>query len=213
MNQQDAQILKFPKVAKSTSQNKKAANILSIASLLVLSLFSNQWLVQRGGSQNGVELASTMPQSRGIASVGESIAEVTQNLSIEKELAEQMATDLGDSTVALAEKPNLKDELIFGELEGKYAFRVEDGKIESLTFIGQRDSQEKGILKIADKVAFLKKYESIFSASYSQVERSIDSENSATETFHLFDKNHTLVGAAKFSVDSQGHLLQLKFSR
>lgn len=198
---------------KMRIHDKKATNVLSIASLLVFSLFLNQWLVQ--APRHIMEADHASVGKRGIASVP-----TTEDLSTvvnwEQELAQQMSDEKNDQAAYFAIKPNLRDELVFGVLQGKYGMQLQEGLIQSLEFINSQDEALSADnanlpLVISNKADFLQQYKDIFSIAFSEVSKSTETGNK--ETYHLINKDKTIVGAADFVLDNEGRVLSIKVSR
>lgn len=208
-------VVPFPTKMKNRVRHNKAANVLSIASLLVLSMFTNQWLV----NNRQTDTIEKISASRGIASINpkNSIYEET----IENELIKKVANE---ETVAVGEKPNDRDELIYGVLEGKYGMSILNGKIDSIDLIDQSGADIA--VKIENKEQFLKKYKTSLAIDFDQIAE-LDSENLAqqrqvasqtnrpimVQRFSLLDKSKIKVGEVSFHMDAEGRLISFKLSR
>jgi hypothetical protein len=123
-------VIQLPKVLNWQKQwrdhfhERKASVAVSIASILVFSLFLNQWLISPSLTMAGAG-------QRGIASVGLSAEDYKNTVKWEHELADQVAGSRRN-VAHLSEKPNLRDELLFGALGGRYGVQFEQGKVLSI---------------------------------------------------------------------------------
>ena len=116
----------FQKRLRDSFHERKASVAVSLGSVLVLSLFLNQWLIAPG---------LTMPGAgqRGIASVGLTSEDYKKDIQWEHEFADKIASGkIADA--CLSEKPSLRDEMLFSTLEGRYGVQFEQGRILSLNF-------------------------------------------------------------------------------
>ncbi|AHI05361.1 hypothetical protein BDW_04265 [Bdellovibrio bacteriovorus W] len=200
----NAQVIEFPKKQSARKrlqdkvQEQKTLAALSIASVLITSVFLNQYLTR------GSEALETSG-NRGVASI--SPAAFAADVKWEQDLAKRFSKDNNLQRVAIAENPTLRDELVFGYLEGKYGMKLAAGQIESLEFI---DAQAGELpMKISDRSHFLKKYASAFGFDYKQV--SLAQSEEAKEVYSLINSNKEIVGQALFQLDDHGRVQSLKF--
>lgn len=195
-------VIPFPKEqavrvrVRERHTHQKAVLALSILSVLMLSVLSNQWLTRPTSSTN----------SRSIASVG-SVSSVA-DVKWEHELARELSRSKGVGA-HLAEKPSLRDELVFGELEGRYGVRMKDGRVESIEYSTARDGETPLVLK--DRAAFLMKYRSLLSVDYDQA--GLVGSADGQETWNLLGDGRTIVGQAKFQLDAEGRVLSVTLSQ
>ncbi|QDK37120.1 hypothetical protein [Bdellovibrio sp. NC01] len=202
----NAKVIEFPKEKslrkrlQDKAQEQKAALILSIASILLMTVFVNQWLVDNdhhslaaGGTRN---VASFEP------------AVFARDVKWEHELAKRLN---GETAFAanLAERPTVRDELVFGYLEGKYGMKLAKGRIQSLEFIDAQAGEQP--MAIKDEAQFLKKYADAFGVQYSEV--SATESSNLEHVFNLIDSSKTIVGQAHFSLDDQGRVQSLRFTQ
>lgn len=203
----DAKVIEFPKsrsVRKRLQiklQEQKSALILSIASILVLSVLLNQWLVQ------GPESTLSANGSREIASYDS--ASLSKDVKWEQDLAKRIAVDRALSETKIAEAPTVRDELIFGFLEGKYGMKLAQGRIESLEFIDSQAGENP--LNIPDKADFLVKYSEAFGHSYSEV--SLAQSTATEQVFSLINSSKEIVGTARLKMDDEGRVQVIQFVR
>jgi hypothetical protein len=189
----------FRKRLRDRAHDQRSALILSIAAVLILTVFVNQWFAnQSNGGQSNSE--------RGIASFSPSI-NGPQNIKWEHELALQLAVEKGLSEAALAEKPTLRDELVFGALQGRYGVKLKAGLIEALEFLEAHNGEEP--LEIPETARFLNKYSSVWSRPFSEARlRGIQEGH---ETYQLLDRKMTFVGEVVVMKDAKGRMMSLEF--
>lgn len=203
----NAQVIEFPKSQsvrkrlQDKAQEQKAVLILSIASVLIVTVFLNQWLVQgpdslgSGGNRN---VASFEPVA------------FAKDVKWEHDLAKRLASDKSLISAALAESPTLRDELIFGYLEGKYGMKLAQGRIESLEFIDAQAGEQP--TSISDKADFLMKYSEAFGMNYSEVSRT-QGPSDSEEVYSLIGSNKEIIGKAHFVKDDQGRVQAINFTQ
>lgn len=197
---ESSKILEFPKEhsmkvrLQNKTQERKAVAALSIASVLIMTVFLNQWV-------NSGPDSLANDGNRNIASY--SPATVVKDVQWEHALAKTFASK--DVKGQIAESPTLRDDLVFGYLEGKYGVKMAQGRIEALEFIDAQAGDQP--LAIENKVEFLKKYASAFGYKFSEVGTANESG-----TYHLIGSGKEIIGQAKFKLDDQGRVESLQFS-
>ncbi|MNK07453.1 hypothetical protein D3C87_253670 [compost metagenome] len=203
----NAKVIEFPK-SKSVrkrlqdkAQEQKAALVVSLASVFLVAVFLNQWLVG-GNSQD-----ASAQGNRGIASFQPT--KLTQDVKWEQELAKKLSSDASAKALALGEKPTVRDDLIFGYLEGKYGMKVMQGRIHSLEFIDAQAGEQP--LAIADKRQFLTDYSGAFGVPYSEV--SLKESSDQEQVFNLIGSDKTIVGQAHFAIDESGRVLAVTITQ
>lgn len=203
----NANVIEFPKAQslrkrmQDKAQEQKAVLVLSIASVLLMTVFLNQWLVR------GPEQSLATGGNRGVASFEPS--SFAKDVKWEHDLAKRMASEKALMASSLAESPTLRDDLVFGFLEGKYGMKLSQGRIESLEFIDAQAGEQP--LKIEDKAAFLKKYSEAFGVHFAEVSFASQAEG-AEQVFNLIDSSKEIVGKAHFKVDDQGRVQSISFN-
>ncbi|MBO9666227.1 MAG: hypothetical protein J7501_05385 [Bdellovibrio sp.] len=201
----NAKVIEFPKAQsmrkrlQDKAQEQKAVLVLSIASILLMTVFVNQWLVENSDSSLSAR------GNRQIASFEPAV--FARDVKWEHELAKKLSSEKSSLVATLAEKPNLRDDLIFGYLEGKYGMKLSEGRIESLEFIDAQAGEHP--MNIANKAEFLKKYAEAFGRGYAEVSPVQGSEG----VFSLIDKSKTIVGQAHFVTDADGRVQALRFTQ
>jgi hypothetical protein len=201
----NAKVIEFPKAQsmrkrlQDKAQEQKSVLVLSIASILLMTVFVNQWLVENS------ESALSARGNRQIASFEPAV--FARDVKWEHELAKKLSSEKSSLVATLAEKPNLRDDLIFGYLEGKYGMKLSEGRIESLEFIDAQAGEHP--MNIANKADFLKKYADAFGRGYVEVSPVQGSDG----VFSLIDKSKTIVGQAQFVTDAEGRVQAVRFNQ
>lgn len=172
--------------------NQKAVLALSILSILMISVFSNQMITRPEQQAAG----------RGIASLGplQSQADVKWEHRMARELSQQRGL-----AAHLAVKPSLRDDLIYGSLQGRYAMRLDGDRVSSLEFI--RNERSDAPLAIRDRGALLTKYRAAFAVPFQEV--SLVKTEASEEVWNLIGSDKTIVGTAKVGLDGAGHMTSL----
>lgn len=200
----DNKVLEFPK-AKSfrkrlmdRTQDQRAVLGLSIVSVLVISIFLNEWIIK---SQSKMD---SMTSGREIASFDD--RDSAENVAWEHDLAQRLSQEKAEAKSMMAEKPTLKDELVFGFLEGKYKTHINNSKIEGFDFTSAQAGDQP--LVIREKAEFLKIFKTVFSLNYSKVE--LDHREGSMESYKLLSSLGKIVGEAHFDLDDRGRVLSFK---
>lgn len=204
----NAKVIQFPKEKTARKrlqdrvQEQKSVVVISLASVVLVAVFVNQWVVSKAEQSGGLQ------GNRGIASYAPTNS--VQEVKWEHELAKQLSVDESASAAsALAEKPTLRDELIFGYLEGKYGMKVMQGRIHSLEFIDAQAGEQP--LIISNKAAFLNNFSSAFGVEFTEV--SLKSNTEQEQVYNLIADDKTIVGEAHFSLDDSGRVLAVKIDQ
>lgn len=190
----------FRKRMQDKAQEQKAVLILSIASVLIMTVFMNQWLVQGSNS------AASADGNRNVASFD---ASSLNDVKWEHDLAKKFASDKTPVTANIAEIPSLRDELVFGFLEGKYGMKLSEGRIKSLEFIDAQAGEQP--MAISDKEEFLTKYSEAFGLNFS--EASLAKNANGEKVYNLVDSSKVIVGEVKFVEDDKGRVQAISFSK
>ncbi|MBX2987076.1 MAG: hypothetical protein KF802_04180 [Bdellovibrionaceae bacterium] len=196
-------VLQFPKeqstrvrVHERARGRHRAVLAMSILSILMMSVLSNQWLTrpETSGHSGGRGIASFSP------------TDVKSEINWEHRLARELASGQG-LDAHLGVKPSLRDELIYGALEGRYGVKVAAGeKIESLEFINS--GTETSPLVVKDRAGFLLRFSGAFAVSFTEVGLA-ERQDAAGETWNLVGADRTIVGQALFHLDDRGRLSSL----
>jgi len=175
---------------------------LSIVSVLVMTVFLNEWIVKSDD-----HLAPGADGNRGIASFDD--RDSVEGVKWEHELAQKLSQEKVAAKSLMAVKPTLKDELVFGFLEGKYKTHMVNSKIESFNFTnGQAGDQP---LVIKEKGEFLKIFKTVFNVEYAKVQ--LASREANKEVYKLISSTNKDLGEAHFQLDEEGRVLSLHINR
>lgn len=204
-----AKVIEFPrdKTVRARLQNRvqeqKKVLFLSIASVLLMTVFVNQWLTDNA---NHNLMSSISKGNRQVASL-EAI-NFARDVKWEHELAHRLNSE--ESLAAnLAERLTVKDELVFGYLQGRYGMKLDQGRIASLEFIDAQAGEKPLLIK--DKVSFLKKYAPAFGGSYVEVSLDTSKGHSTEQSYNLISSSKAIVGQAQFNLDSEGRVHSIRF--
>jgi hypothetical protein len=211
-NTVENKVLEFPKSQSlrkrllDRGHDQKAVLGLSIVSVLVVTVFLNEWIVK---SQNSVNLI--VEGNRGIASFDD--RDSVDGIKWEHELAQKLAQEKDAASSLLAVKPTLKDELVFCFLEGKYKTHMVNAKIEGFDFSDAQAGDQPLVIK--EKAEFLKIFKSVFSVGYVKVQLQIPEEGRADseEVYKRLNAANEDLGQARFRLDEQGRVLSLKITQ
>lgn len=204
-NSVESKVLEFPKSQSlrkrlmDRNQDQKAVLGLSIVSVLIITVFLNEWVVK---SQKSSGIFSE--GNRAVASFEN--RDSAEGIKWEHELAEKFAEEKESAKSLMAVKPTLKDELVFGFLEGKYKTHLANAKIEGFDFTENQAGDQP--LVIRERAEFLKIFKSVFSVSYSKVQ--LQSRDGNQETYTLLSATNQDLGKARFQLDDEGRVLSLK---
>lgn len=203
----ETNVLDFPKSQTlrkrlmDRGQDQKAVLGLSIVSVLVMTVFLNEWIVK---SQNGVNVVTGGRQVASFQDVN-----AIEDVQWEHELAQKLAQDNDTAKSLLGAKPTLKDELVFGFLEGKYKTVVSKSKIEGFEFATAKSGEEPLIIK--EKEEFLKIFKTVFTVGFTKVQ--LDRKENDKVFYKLLSSSNKALGLAQFDLDSQGRVLSLKVTQ
>lgn len=202
----NATVIEFPKTQsirkrlQDKAQEQKAVLILSIASVLIMTVFLNQWVVQ------GLSSSSSVNGNRNVASFDSSSV---KDVKWEHDLAKRFASGKESISASLAEVPTLRDDLVFGFLEGKYGMKLSQGRIRSLEFIDAQAGEQP--MAISDKADFLTKYSEAFGLNFS--EASLAKNSNGEQVYTLTDSSKVIVGQARFLTDGKGRVHTISFTQ
>lgn len=145
---------------------------------------------------------SVQAQSRQMASLNEQ--DIKREITWEHNWANQLASANKQETDKMAGKPSIKDELLYGTLEGRYNVQFQNGKIISLELNQAAKTEETSRVNPAD---LLEKYKSFFSDRLARV-RPADAEGE-NQTFDLIGDKDQVIGKALVELDTEGHVKKL----
>ena len=149
-------------------------------------------------------------RARGIASVSTGTSSANEDILV-RELAKR---DLNQG-VGSAAKPSSIETLAFGQLEGKYAVRLENGKLAELEF-SDVTSQGDRPKHIDDRGVFLR-FSPGFACQWLTISRSASTPRSAngttTEVYQLVNEVSRPVANVEFHLDAAGRMLSMRVAQ
>ncbi len=184
--------------AKADLENVKLVISTSLLSVLILATVANTNLLS-------AESQSETASGRGVASVQ------TGTTAWEDRLAEKLAVTSLKHEAAFGRAPSSTEQFTFGALEGKYAVRFENGKVQEFSFAEPQSDQQPII--VVDRAAFLKSYRSVLPVRFETVER-MEVTNEAQQTFErykLVDAKGLFVGSVEFRLDLTNRVLSMRY--
>lgn len=181
-------------------EHAKIALSTSLLSVVVLMTLANRNLMNNS-------VPEEMKQSRAIASVP------TGTSDAEDMLVRALAKHELSST-SIGRQPSSIEALAFGQLEGKYAVRLANGKISELEF-SDVTSQGDHPKHIDDRGNFLDTHRDILPVAYDKSIK-IDSQvsgNSTLETYQLVNEVSRPVANVEFVLDAAGRMLSMRVAQ
>lgn len=198
----NSNVIQFPKEKalrislRDRTMQQRGMLVLSIFSVLAMTVISNQWLTRAHQSAGGGRGVASVPGVLGTSSA--------TNVKWEHELARELQRDQSRKG-HLAVRPTIKDELLFGSLEGRYGLTMSDGRIESLEFLNAQNGDQP--VSINDRGAFLGRYREAFAVDFASV--GLSESTSSEETWNLVRDDKTIVGKAHFKFDDSGRMVSV----
>ncbi len=188
------------------TQSNRFQNIVAsgaLATMLFLVTVINFTLT----SQN-----ETKTEGRAIASTATLIdGEVSSwNKNVLKRIAQQAERKIA----SISSKATDVDQLRFGLLEGKYAVKMEEGKISEIVYHDSEESSERPKY-INSKNDFLTQYQPLIKGDFtaaSSMGEQIDN-GQIVESFQLLGPESSPIAIAKFTSDQYGRLISFKVER
>lgn len=178
-------------------EQKKIMVSASLVSAIFITVVVNAIMFQRQ-SDRPLRMISKVENSRAIASVSGPIAD--QFLVGQRDLA------------SYGRKPRDIEQLIFGELAGKYRVQYENDKVSQINWSesGARQNEKPTLLK--DRIEFLEKHRGIWPVSFEDVKllgTKTVSVDRVSEEYALYSKAEAPVAHVKFLVDQKGQLYSM----
>lgn len=176
---------------QSRLKDQRAVSVISLGSVVMVCLLINQYL---------------NVQQEGITSKNREVASVGSPMNTERNVKwEQYATeDLNRQHIRMiqAEKPELHDQLIYGELKGQYMAHLDaDFKIRKLVLTTTGDSD------VLDAQKFLLTKKDVWSVKFDRVEKAED--DGTTSKINLY-RGAEKVGVANVEKNPFGKLKSLE---
>jgi hypothetical protein len=220
-NREDAKVIQFPGTERQLpAETAVAAKAFSfktlslkkpaygLASVILAATLVNVFLPKSHGSFDGVEISGNdrAVQSRSLASVGES-GRGLRDPNYEQSLARKLSKLSSRDIASVGRMPSFEDRLRFGYLEGKYALRMNSGKIQEIEFASAPDAPKY----LNDRVQFLTLYKDLLPVDFEQA-RNVGREvmpKKIHETYQLV-QNDRVEAEVRFELDLYGRLLSMK---
>ena len=171
---------------------------------LSASLLSIVFLVTLANNNLMKSTDTTQAQSRGIASVPTGTTE--EEDSFVRDLAKR---ELSQHAI-VAKQPSEIEKLAFGLLEGKYAVRLENGKLRELAF-----SQSSSLPKlVANLGQFLETHKDLMPVRFDKTVKVSQNQKDgeSDEVYQLVDSVSRPVANVQFHLDNEGRLISMKVS-
>ncbi len=151
---------------------------------------------------------------RGPASDRAPAAVPTGTSSWEDEMVARMAKLDVDGGEKVGRRPSSLERLTFEFLEGKYAVRLENGKLNELEFSGASRAGDHP-KHVNDRIRFLEDNRDLLSVRFAKSVRTISARqgDQTVERYNLLDKTDVPVAKVEFHLDSEGRLLSMKIFR
>gem|GEM_PF-2929678 len=181
-------------------EHAKIALSTSLLSVVILVTLANRNIMT---SAAPVEVK----QTRGIASVSTGTSEV------EDSLVRTLAKHDLDSQ-AMGRKPSSIEELAFGQLEGKYAVRMANGKLAELEF-SDVTSQGDRPKHIDDRGSFIDSHRDLLPVSFDKSIKidSVAQGETTVETYQLINEVSRPVANVEFKLDAAGRMLSMRVAQ
>jgi hypothetical protein len=189
--------MKFLKV-RFDLEHAKIALSTSLLSVVILMTLANRNLMSNSAP-------AEMKPSRAIASVP------TGTSDAEDSLVQTLAKHELSADSSMGRQPSSIESLAFGQLEGKYAVRLANGKLSELEF-SDVTSQGDRPKHIDDRGHFLDSHRDILPVAYDKSIK-IDSQttgDSTLETYQLVNEVSRPVANVEFRLDAAGRMLSMR---
>lgn len=186
-------VIEFPKAQSwlarrfQRTQERRAFMVFSLGTVFISSMFLNQLLSK---TRDDIE-----KQGRAVASIDNTID--VRQVKWEQELAKSISKNNSEQVLA-GGRPSLQDQLVFGELEGKYGVKLSAGRISSLEFLSEANIANPKL--VMDRAGFLEKYRGVLAGDFDHVV--LSKREGEKEVYKLLRSDNTIVGEATFVLDS-----------
>ena len=182
---------------------KRAAVATALLSVLFMVTLANTSVFSQ--DPQGTDTLS----SRDPASADRAMASVPTGTS---DWEDQMVSKLSKASdhVQMGRRPDQLEKLTLEFLEGKYAVRLENGKIRELSFTDTAAQVGPKFLK--DRTAFLDQNRELLPVNFKNAVKaeSKASNDEVVEGYDLLDKSSATVAKVWFRLDKSGHLLSMQ---
>ncbi len=190
--------------------NTKVVLSFGLMAILFVSSFVNYSMFDSKERENSISLTSVSPvnSTRGIASVGQ--LDAAPKVGLNREMVKANIR----KAASVGTKPSQLDQLAFGLLEGKYAIKMNDGKVTEIKF---SDAQNFGDRPkyVNDRVSFIDDHKNLLPVKFQNIKvlKKSSDDFSTTETYSLMDSDNGRVGRVQFQLDDKGRLLSMLFTK
>ncbi len=181
---------------------RKILTSVSIVSIVLGVTMVNKVLLDRPGSDSG-SLRPSSP-SRSIASLGEMDGSKNRDWTWERRMTNQLIESGSRAPASVGTKPSVEDQLQFGLLEGKYAVKIRNGKLENIRFVSLSEQPKY----LVDRADFIEKYRGLIAHEFEEarLKDHTSSGRKTQETYALVAGNRS-VAEVSFELDLQERLL------
>lgn len=188
-------------------EHAKIAVSTSLLSIVVLVTLANNNLMTSIAPRD-IDTETAPSIGRGIASVpGNAVSTVTDNVELVRELANR---DLSPKA-SVGKKPTSLEKLAFGFLEGKYAVRLQNGKLREIEFTAE--SKIEDAKKVDNYISFIDNQRELLPEFAHSLKIGEGREGAhRVETFQLVNSVSMPVAKVQFRRDSDGRLLGMRVS-
>ncbi len=200
--------LKGLKVRFDMEQFKVAVSTSLLSIVVLVTLANNNMMNKLTNPQ--VEMGSVTQGSRGIASVGETTYAMpaVENLRERAEIVQELSKRSLSAAASVGREPSSLEKLAFGVLEGKYAVRLHDGKLQEIEFTESVSHDQAK--RLENLTAFLDSQRSLLPEFERTMKAQSESEAKNVETFQLLNQVSMPVAKVQFQLDDEGRMLGMR---
>lgn len=184
---------------------RKILTSVSIVSIVLGVTMVNKVLLDRPGSDSSSRsLQSSSSPSRSIASLGDTDGSRSRDWTWERQMTSQLIESGSRAPASVGTKPSVEDQLQFGLLEGKYAVKIRNGKLENIRFVSLSEQPKY----LVDRADFIDKYRGLIAPEFEEarLKDHTSSGRKTQETYTLVAGNRK-VAEVSFELDLQDRLL------
>ncbi|MCM2283064.1 MAG: hypothetical protein NDI61_14575 [Bdellovibrionaceae bacterium] len=212
--------LKDLKMRIDAEQAKVLVTTSLISVLFLVTLANNALLsapvatVMDEASMSSVAAGEQVVSSRGPASERNPAAVPTGTSQWEDEMVARMAKLELSASEKVGRRPSSLDRLTFEFLEGKYAVRLENGKIRELEFSDAAQAGDRPKY-VNDRRQFLNENRDLLPVQFVKSVRSETSRDGGEliESYDLLNTANVPVAKVRFHLDSAGRMISMKVLR
>jgi hypothetical protein len=185
-------------------EHARVAVPASLLSIVLLVTLANTTIMSQP-KVSSTDLASVSTRT------GRAIASVSTGTSlVEDQLVKRLAKSELSESATIGRRPSSLENLTLGSLEGKYAIRLQDGKIREIEFASGNSDGDRP-KHIENLAAFLKDNAELLPYKFEKAVK-VQTEqdgSSTTETYHLLNGISIPVAKVEFDLDAAGRLLAM----